>query len=252
MNKLNFAQLVDIEQVQRMLEAHYKITGVLSAILDTDEKILVAAGWQDICTRFHRFHPDACERCKESDAYIKTHLPEFKREYLDYKCRNGLWDVAVPIVIAGEHVATFFTGQFFYDDDKPDVEYFRAQAREFGFDEQSYLDALSRVPIFTREQIRSIMAFYRNLVQILVETGLKNLELTQEVQERQKTEEALRKSEERYALAVQGSNDGIWDLNMATGEAYHSSRWKSILGFEEDEISDNFKEWEKRVHPDDY
>jgi PAS domain S-box-containing protein len=72
------------------------------------------------------------------------------------------------------------------------------------------------------------------------------------VQERQKTEEALRKSEERYALAVQGSNDGIWDLNMVTGEAYHSSRWKSILGFEEDEISGNFKEWEKRVHPDDY
>jgi ligand-binding sensor protein len=79
--------------------------------------------------------------------------------------QNGLRDVAVPIIIAGEHLATFFTGQFFYDDDKPDVGYFRAQAREFGFDEESYLEALSRVPVFTREQIRSIMDFYRNLVQ---------------------------------------------------------------------------------------
>jgi two-component system cell cycle sensor histidine kinase/response regulator CckA len=252
MNKLNFAQLVDIEQVQRMLDAHYRITGVLSAILDTDEKILVAAGWQDICTSFHRVHPGACERCRESDAYIKAHLPDFQGEYLEYKCKNGLRDVAVPIVIAGEHVATFFTGQFFYDDDKRDMEYFRAQAREFGFDEQDYLEALSRVPIFSREQIRNIMAYYRSLVQILVDTGLKNLELTQEVQERRKTEEALRKSEERYALAVQGSNDGIWDLNLVTGEAYHSPRWKNILGYEEDENGDDFKEWARRVHPDDY
>lgn len=68
----------------------------------------------------------------------------------------------------------------------------------------------------------------------------------------EKTTEALRASEERYALAVQGSNDGIWDLNLATGEAYHSPRWKSILGYGGDEIIDSNKEWESRVHPDDY
>jgi PAS domain S-box-containing protein len=66
------------------------------------------------------------------------------------------------------------------------------------------------------------------------------------------TAEALRVSEERYTLAVQGSNDGIWDINLETGEAYHSQRWKSILGFDGNEITDNFKEWESRVHPDDY
>jgi two-component system cell cycle sensor histidine kinase/response regulator CckA len=252
MTKLTFAQLVDIEQIQRMLEAHYKVTGLLSAILDTDEKILVAAGWQDICVRFHRVHPGACERCRESDAHIKAHLPDFAGEYLDYKCKNGLWDVALPIIIAGEHLATFFTGQFFYDDDKPDMDFFRAQAREFGFDEESYLEALGRVPFFSREQIRNIMDFYRNLVQIMAEMGLKNLALAREVEERRKTEEALRTSEERYALAVQGSNDGIWDLNLVTGESYHSSRWKRILGYEEDEITGIFKEWEDRVHPDDY
>jgi PAS domain S-box-containing protein len=164
------------------------VTGVLSAILDSDGNILAATGWQDICTRFHRVHPEACKRCRESDAYIKAHLPDFTGEYLDYQCRNGLRDVAVPIIIAGEHLATFFTGQFFYDDDKLDVEYFRAQAQEFGFDEESYLEALSRVPVFTKEQIRNIMKFYRNLVQILVDMGLKNLELAQEVKERKQAE----------------------------------------------------------------
>ena len=55
--KLTFAQLVDMEQIQRLLESNYKITGILSAILDTDENILAAAGWQDLCTRFHRVNP---------------------------------------------------------------------------------------------------------------------------------------------------------------------------------------------------
>jgi len=88
------------------------------------------------------------------------------------------------------------------------------------------------------------------------ELFLSHSELEIRVKERteqlQKTAEALCTSEERYALAVQGSNDGIWDLNLATDEAYHSPRWKSILGYEGDEITGNFKEWESRIHPDDY
>ena len=213
MSKLTFAQLVDIEQIQHLLEAQYKITGVLSAILDTDENILAAAGWQDICTRFHRVHPEACKCCRESDAYIKAHLPDFTGEYLDYKCMNGLRDVAMPIIIAGEHLATFFTGQFFYDDDKPDPEYFREQARQYGFDEESYLEALRRVPVFTREQIRSIMDFYRNLVQILAEMGLKNLELAQEVKERKQAE----KEASFFRTLIENTCDPIYVIDPEDG-----------------------------------
>jgi PAS domain S-box-containing protein len=68
----------------------------------------------------------------------------------------------------------------------------------------------------------------------------------------EKTAEELRISEERYALAVQGSNDGIWDLNILTGEAYYSARWNHIVGYEDNEITSNFKEWESRIHQDDY
>ncbi|MFB2938701.1 PAS domain-containing protein [Aerosakkonemataceae cyanobacterium BLCC-F154] len=62
---------------------------------------------------------------------------------------------------------------------------------------------------------------------------------------------ALQESEERWQLALRGNNDGIWDWNIKTNEVFFSSRWKEMLGYADDEISNHLSEWEKRVHPDD-
>jgi PAS domain S-box-containing protein len=69
-----------------------------------------------------------------------------------------------------------------------------------------------------------------------------------------KTAEALRRSEERYALAVKGANDAIWDMNLVTGDVYHSERYRSMLGYEDNEMADkaSFTECVERIHPDDY
>lgn len=66
--------------------------------------------------------------------------------------------------------------------------------------------------------------------------------------ERQKTLEALRRSEERYALAVRGANDGLWDWDLVTNRIYFAPRWKSMLGYDEERIGDNPREWFGRVH----
>ncbi len=63
--------------------------------------------------------------------------------------------------------------------------------------------------------------------------------------------EAQRESEERWQLALRGNNDGIWDWNVKTNKVFFSSRWKEMLGFEEQEISHHLDEWSKRIHPDD-
>ena len=68
---------------------------------------------------------------------------------------------------------------------------------------------------------------------------------------RMNVERAMWESEERYALAVNGANDGIWDWNLTAGSAYFSPRWKTMLGFREDEIGSSIEEWFSRVHADD-
>jgi len=72
-----------------------------------------------------------------------------------------------------------------------------------------------------------------------------------ELRERKRTEQALRESERRYELAARGANDGIWDWNLTANQIYYSSRWKAMLGYEENEISNSPSEWFDRVHPDD-
>lgn len=65
------------------------------------------------------------------------------------------------------------------------------------------------------------------------------------------TKLTLQSSEERYALAMKGTQDGIWDWNILTNEIMFTPRWKSMLGYAENEIKDDVSEWERLVHPDD-
>ncbi len=65
------------------------------------------------------------------------------------------------------------------------------------------------------------------------------------------TETALSEVSRQWQLAIESAGDGIWDWNLKTNEAIFSPQWKSMLGYEDDEIGNSLKEWENRLHPDD-
>lgn len=62
---------------------------------------------------------------------------------------------------------------------------------------------------------------------------------------------ALRKSEERYALAARGTNDGLWDWDCDGNEVYYSPRWKQMLGIDENQVVTSIEEWLSRIHVED-
>lgn len=75
--------------------------------------------------------------------------------------------------------------------------------------------------------------------------------IVRDVTEAKRAEAALRASEERYALAAQGANDGLWDWDLIDGRIYFAPRWKAMLGYDDDEIGTAPDEWFSRIHPDD-
>ncbi len=75
--------------------------------------------------------------------------------------------------------------------------------------------------------------------------------VVRDISARKRAELALRESEERYALAARGANDGLWDWDLRTNQIYYSPRWKSMLGYSEHDLGADPAEWFERVHPDD-
>jgi PAS domain S-box-containing protein len=69
--------------------------------------------------------------------------------------------------------------------------------------------------------------------------------------DRAQVQARLRESEERYALAIRGANDGIWDWNLRADRIHYSARWKEMLGYREEELGSRPAEWLERIHPDD-
>lgn len=98
-------------------------------------------------------------------------------------------------------------------------------------------------------QARSKLASYTKTLEHRVAERTAALE--RDLIARQQTEAALRESEERWQFALEGSGDGLWDWNAQTNQVHFSTRWKSMLGFADHEISDRLEEWDKRVHPED-
>lgn len=227
MERVRFSEIVNIKELQKITDNIYAVTGMPIGVIEVDGTIVLASGWQDICTKFHRMHPLACERCLDSDFYIKNHLEE--GEPIRYKCKNNMWDIAMPMVISGEHIATIFLGQFFYEDEKIDIEFFRAQALEFGFNEKEYLEALNKVPKYSRERVEQILTYYQGLIMTLTESGIRQVEL-------KKSKKELVEGKRYLSTIFNSVNDAIFIHDMHGNIIDANETATSMYGYSRDEL----------------
>jgi PAS domain S-box-containing protein len=182
--------LIDVGRLRQLLDSFALLSGgFVTAILDVDENVLTSSGWQDVCVQYHRASPETAVRCRRSDAYIRHHLSK-QGKPVRYRCENGLLDVACAIVVDGRHVGSVFTGQFF--EAPPDLEWFRRQARRFGFDEDAYLDAVRNAPVLAPAEVEERETFVRRLAEILGEMGLDRLQALRSRASQEEREDLLR------------------------------------------------------------
>jgi PAS domain S-box-containing protein len=205
---LRLSDILNTESVQSLMNDCYDLIKFGIGIIDMEGKILVGTGWQDICVNFHRVNPETTRNCIESDCELSSGVTS--GEIKQYRCKNNLWDISTPIYIGNKHIGNIFLGQFIYEDEEIDDEFFRHQARYYGFNEQSYLQALSSVPRWTHAQVKLVMSFYSKLAGILSQLGYKNLLLTKLLYKQREKEEELEKERTHLRSLLMALPDLVW------------------------------------------
>ncbi|TXT60725.1 MAG: putative Histidine kinase [Promethearchaeota archaeon] len=190
-----FGNIINKSYVQAIMDDFYELTNIGIGIIDMKGNIIVQTGWQDICTKFHRIHPETKKNCIESDLYLSEEAQP--GEFLAYKCKNNMWDIATPIILGGKRMANLFLGQFFYKDEKIDYDLFLKQADKYGFKRSEYLSALENVPRWDKEKIDCVMRFYTKFASLISQLSYSNLKLAKLVQNLKYTEKDLKRSRNR-------------------------------------------------------
>jgi two-component system sensor histidine kinase/response regulator len=238
------SDLIDVEKSRSLLESFCEAVGIASAIIDLEGNVLIGVRWQKICTDFHRVNESTCKRCIESDVELANELKSGKKFSL-YRCKNGMTDAASPIIIEGQHVANAFVGQFLLH--TPDKAYFRAQAAEFGFDEQDYLHALDDVAVISEKKVAPIMDFLTSYAETVATMGLDKIRRKKYQEEllhhrknleevvKERTED-LRASEEKSRLLLESVGEGIFGVDLEGKVAFINPAANRMLGYGPEEL----------------
>ena len=232
--QLELEDIIDVKSIQVLMEDFYSLTKIGMGIIDLKGKVVVATGWHEICTKFHRANPISCRNCIESDLILTRGIEEGNSRI--YKCKNNLWDICTPLFIGNELLGNIFLGQLLFEDEEPDLDVFRLQARNFGFDENDYLNALARVPRWSRETVLQAMNFYSKLTNLLSKLSFGNVKLARSVEDLNRSKQELTERED-ILQRVNSNNDKL--LSIIAHDL--RSPFNGIIGFSNvliDEVAD--------------
>ena len=269
-------EIFNISKIQDVTDSFFDATGIPATLVDKGGKILTGSGWQDACTQFHRQHPEAGRLCRESDTTIREGLLSRQRSVI-YKCPHGLIDAAAPVIVDGEHVANFFTGQFFFNPPSDnDLLFFERQAEKYGFDKTDYLEAILKVPIIPKHRLASILAFLSKFAELIAALGYVNLQNTRYAQELEQARHKLEKqvadrtqslqeanlelkkeveqrkqSENRYRQLIRNSPNILYRLSKKNNTFFITRRVENILGYSPEDVGKNPAIWFNAIHPED-
>ncbi len=236
-----FHDLVDVAAFTRILENFFKATLIPNGLVATDGQILCQSGWENACSQFHRVHQQTAKHCVDSNLELMQGLKH--GETCGKLCGNGLLDYATPIEIEGKQIATLFLGQILHS--PPNLDFFRKQAKQFGFDEAEYIESIRNIPIVDKAHIDSLMACIVDMAQMLALNGLTILRQTQMEQDISKHKERQIQLED----ILDSSPVAIgWSNSVSHKIEYVNRSFQQLFGYTLNDIPD-LNSWYKLAYP---
>jgi len=151
-NKINILDYLSLSTLEMILDTYSsEVPDTCLAINDLNENIVVFKNFHPICSNFHRTNAETEKLCKDCNMYITKHLHE--KDYIEYKCGNGLVDIAFPIKYNNLHIGTFYIGQFFIEGDETDILFFENHASKYGFPKNEYLKVARTIKTISRKNL---------------------------------------------------------------------------------------------------
>ena len=204
-NNIQFSDIFNLRDIQRLQDLFSDANGVSSIITHPDGSPITKPSNHCHLCKIIRTTEKGLANCFKSDAILGRYNPSGA---LIQPCLSGgLWDAGASITVGGQHVANWLIGQV--RNDELDEESMLDYANEIGANKEEFKQALNEVPVMSSEQFIKISKMLFAFANELSERAYTNLQLKNEITEREKATLQLQESEERFRTIFEGAPDAI-------------------------------------------
>ncbi|MDX2421500.1 MAG: diguanylate cyclase [Amphritea sp.] len=233
-------ELIDIPSFAEILEGYYQATGIPNSLMAPTGETLAKAGWTDACRYFHRTN-DASNRCCNASDHGLLEQAKQQLSYSLYK--NGLYDYAIPIIIKDQAIAILYMGQLLHE--APELKRFEQQAKAYGFDKDTYIAAIQKIPVISKERVKKQLKHMAQVTTALANSTLSSMR-------EQNLQQALKQSkEQRIEITdlLDNSPIGISWCDAQGSIEYVNHTFVRMLGYTLEDLP-NTKVWHEKAYPD--
>ncbi|MFT3752656.1 MAG: PocR ligand-binding domain-containing protein [Paludibacter sp.] len=209
---LRFSDIFDLDEIQRMQDLFSQATGVASMITNPDGTPLTRpSNFCRFCNMV-RSTEKGSALCIESDRTLGVNDPVSSAMVLRPCLSAGLWDSGASIIVDGKLLANWLIGQV--RSESMNEEHIHDLAVEIGLDKDELINAFNEVPIMSDHKFEKITEMLFVFVNELIQKAYSNLQLKNEIEEREKASGLLHKSEEKYRNIFETVQDVFYQIGF--------------------------------------